>query len=303
MPQLSDVSLMLLPGSEQGLAQAEVSCEANFTKQELNQKQPYALSIALFAVYDESDLPEPAIGYFSNDPHQLAQAYPQHPSAGLGQSPTTGMPPPRHAQFPMGPTAHPGAGWAQAPGYLNAGRPYWTGPAYGAPHAPSGFGRSAGVPYAPANGYGAMGPGQESAYAAWNAPASDPHFGPRPGSNVSGYPTGYANGYPNGYAQGMPQGYPKAPGVGAHTRAAAHQPHAPEWGHAVERRSAERFLFWVCRELLLPGTAPVALQRRVLFDSYTFLADTPLMRAYVWLLPERTEGRSWSNLAQIPRAA
>lgn len=303
MPQLSDVSLVILPGSEQGLAQAEVSFEANFSKQEHSQKLAHALSIALFAVYDEGELPEPAMGSFSPDP---AQAY---GAVGQGQPSPLGGPAGRSAwrgpgsggPSPYGPTGHAGYGseaWPQPQRLGGAGGPGpWQGQGYGQ----AGFGPQ-GYPY-----------GQPGAFPGSFPGAGHAPFGPGPhGHGPARYDSaGYGgNGYGgNGYGG---NGYGSAAGA-PYAPVAAAQPYARPTGlgqarradayGSGEHRSAERFLFWVCRELIVPTAAPLAIQRRVLFDPYTFLHDTPLMRTYVWLLPERTEGRSWSNLAQIPRAA
>ncbi len=312
MAQLSEVNLAILPGSEQGLAQAEVSFEATFSKQDLSQKQPHALAIALFAVYDESELPEPMTSRFGQD---------YQPSGGLnpwsggmhgapsGWSGRSGRPGDAwgHGREPYGRSDqrrewNPGAtGFGPGVGYgsgVMGGYPpladNGAGPAMGRASGPwrPGYG---------APGYGTPGYGQQG--------YGGPGFGPGSYGPSGQYSNGgYANGsYPNGVGSNGAYGPPVAtrPQVtpASHGLAQAAPHHWPGRSEHVvaEPRSTERFLFWVCREQLVPTTTPMPMQRRVLFDPYAFLHDTALLRAYVWLLPERTEGRSWSNLAQFPR--
>lgn len=309
MAQLSEVNLAILPGSEQGLAQAEVSFEATFSKQDLSQKQPHALAIALFAVYDESELPEPMTGRFGQD---------YQPSSGLNPW-SSGMPGGHSAwQQRSGRYGEP---WGQGRELYGRGdqrRDWYPGMPGQGPYGPIGYGPSTMGGYLHPGDPGAgsvMGRGPANWRSGYGAPGyGGPGFGPggygpqAPYGNGSysngSFPQGsYSNGQgtngaygqpvatrpsampaPNSLAHGMPQGWP-----------------GRSEAHVADPRANERFLFWVCREQLVPSTTPIPMQRRVLFDPYAFLHDTALLRAYVWLLPERTEGRSWSNLAQFPR--
>jgi hypothetical protein len=66
------------------------------------------------------------------------------------------------------------------------------------------------------------------------------------------------------------------------------------------QNSGERFLMWISREIIQAGEQETTLHRRLSFDANMFGSPVRYYRAYVWVVPERSEGRGWSNALPNP---
>lgn len=343
MANLSDIHLSILPASSLGLVQAEVAFDAGFTKQELAQKQAYTLSIGLFGTWDSSGnpSPEPLGSFFADrsrgysDQHRSPMPQRPQPMGFLPGGPNwnggawNGMPgylPGYPPNYPQGNNyGEPGYGYPQQYPYGQAyghpsqmhpqHRPYPQG--YGMQrHPQQGYGNY-GQGYAPGygqqpywgngnNGFGQYGfepQYQQPAYAHQTQGQSQAHANGNGNGNGSGHVNGQTNGHSNG--QNRNQQQQRQQQAQANAQAATAEAPEAEVQVAQPRLSApEYFITWVGRELLVPTLPQLNLQRRCLFDPRE--TPFPFFRAYVWLIPDRMDGRGWSlpsaNPLMVPYA-
>jgi hypothetical protein len=321
MAHLSDIHLSILPATSLGLVQAEVAFDAGFNKQELTQKQAYTLSIGLFGTWDSSGSPSPeplgsffadrARGY-SEQPHHMQRNQPMPyrpggPNWGGGGA-WNGMP-----GYPPGPPQHgygdPGFGYPQ---------PYIQGPGY-PPHYfihpqhrpyPQGYSmqRHPGYGYGPGYGqapyqqpypqqfYGNNGSHSFELQGFEPPMHGQAMYAPQPQAEAHIHANGYSNGT-NGNAVNQTNGRNTQQ---QHRQPVQANPQAPT-AEAPEAETAapqprlaapEYFVTWIGRELLVPTLPQLNLQRRCLFDPRE--TPFPFFRAYVWLIPDRMDGRGWS---------